>query len=159
MRLFHPPHHFGFLFYPPLSWIRCQTTSSLHLSNPLVVYKNKNGSFIVHSDVCPHQGASLSKGWITKEGHLQCPYHGFEFDSGCFCESQILSRGLSRNFVDIVWNVFKPEMRRFYSLRMQIFLYQSMTFFIHRKKKTKIFAVFPVQTSSRYLIKMYARTC
>lgn len=58
---------------------------ALFFSEPLVVYKS-NESLVVHTDVCPHQGASLSKGWITKEGHLQCPYHGFEFNQGCFCK-------------------------------------------------------------------------
>ena len=53
---------------------------------PLVCYNNRNGSFIVHSDICPHQGASLSKGWVNTMGNLQCPYHGFEFCSGMFCK-------------------------------------------------------------------------
>jgi phenylpropionate dioxygenase-like ring-hydroxylating dioxygenase large terminal subunit len=60
--------------------------------DPLVVYKNKYKNYSVHSDICPHQGASLSKGYIGKEGHLHCPYHGFEFNEGQFigipCESK-----------------------------------------------------------------------
>jgi len=52
----------------------------------MVCYKNGNGTYIVHTDVCPHQGASLSKGWINEYGNLQCPYHGFEFCSGMFCK-------------------------------------------------------------------------
>jgi len=50
-----------------------------------VVYKNKQGNTIVHTDTCPHQGASLSKGWIDTNGCLHCPYHGFEFSDGLFC--------------------------------------------------------------------------
>lgn len=53
---------------------------------PLVCYKSKNDSFVVHSDVCPHQGASLSRGWVNHDGNLQCPYHGFEFCQGMFCK-------------------------------------------------------------------------
>jgi len=54
---------------------------------PLVCYHSQqNQSFIIHSDICPHQGASLSKGWINEFGNLQCPYHGFEFCSGMFCK-------------------------------------------------------------------------
>lgn len=39
-----------------------------------------NHSINILSDICPHQGAYLSKGWINKRGNIQCPYHGFEFD-------------------------------------------------------------------------------
>lgn len=52
---------------------------------PYVLYKSKE-SYVFHSDKCPHQGASLSKGWVNKEGNIQCPYHGFEFCSGMFCK-------------------------------------------------------------------------
>lgn len=51
---------------------------------PWVVYRKNSSNYIVHSDICPHQGASLSKGRITKDCYLQCPYHGFEFDEGRF---------------------------------------------------------------------------
>lgn len=30
-------------------------------------------------NVCPHKGASLSFGWVTK-GVVACPMHGWEFD-------------------------------------------------------------------------------
>lgn len=53
-------------------------------SKPFVIYKNKEKDYIVHTDICPHQGASLSKGWITKDSCLSCPYHGFEFNNGSF---------------------------------------------------------------------------
>lgn len=34
-------------------------------------------------DRCPHRGAQLSKGLLTAEGTLMCPYHGWEFaDTG-----------------------------------------------------------------------------
>jgi phenylpropionate dioxygenase-like ring-hydroxylating dioxygenase large terminal subunit len=49
---------------------------------PLAAYRNKTGSSVVHSDVCPHQGAYLSGGWINPDGKLSCPYHGFCFDHG-----------------------------------------------------------------------------
>lgn len=53
---------------------------------PYVFYKSSDNNYIIHTDICPHQGASLSKGWINKNGNLQCPYHGFEFCSGMFCK-------------------------------------------------------------------------
>jgi phenylpropionate dioxygenase-like ring-hydroxylating dioxygenase large terminal subunit len=54
--------------------------------DPLVIYKNKENDYVIHSDICPHQGASLSKGWITKDKCISCPYHGFEFYNGTFCK-------------------------------------------------------------------------
>lgn len=53
---------------------------------PYVCYKSSDNNYIVHTDICPHQGASLSRGWINRNGNLQCPYHGFEFCSGMFCK-------------------------------------------------------------------------
>ena len=78
------------LFIP--FWIPIITKKNLHtlpkkltlLSNPLVLYKNKENQYIIHTDICPHQGASLSKGQL-KDGILSCPYHGFQFCNGTFC--------------------------------------------------------------------------
>jgi phenylpropionate dioxygenase-like ring-hydroxylating dioxygenase large terminal subunit len=39
------------------------------------------GNLSVFPDTCPHQGASLSQGWVTPRGHVRCPYHGFAFDA------------------------------------------------------------------------------
>ena len=65
---------------------------------PLVIYPSqhhhkssqgggeKKTRFIVQSDVCPHMGAMLHKGWISPNGGIHCPYHGFEFnENGMFC--------------------------------------------------------------------------
>jgi phenylpropionate dioxygenase-like ring-hydroxylating dioxygenase large terminal subunit len=53
-------------------------------NNKLVVYKDSQTSdYICHTDICPHQGASLSKGRlksINKTCNIICPYHGFVFD-------------------------------------------------------------------------------
>lgn len=60
----------------------------------LVVFREKaTRQAVAHSDLCPHQGASLSKGWINVRGHLQCPYHGFAFDQGCFVGAKGRKRG------------------------------------------------------------------
>ncbi|MBU8895549.1 Rieske 2Fe-2S domain-containing protein [Corallococcus sp. M34] len=32
-------------------------------------------------DACPHRFAPLSRGRVTKDGRLECPYHGWRFDS------------------------------------------------------------------------------
>ena len=75
-------------------------------SENYVGYK-KNDEIIVHTDVCPHNGASLAKGWINKNGNLQCPYHGFEFCHGVFhkipnpsCNSSHTINGFKMNVYD-----------------------------------------------------------
>jgi len=61
----------------------------VHLfDDPLVMYRSVSNSsrIIAHSDICPHMGAALHKGWLDSEGILHCPYHGFGFDDkGAFC--------------------------------------------------------------------------
>lgn len=52
---------------------------------PHVMYMYNN-SYYALDDICPHQGASLSKGWVNNRGNIQCPYHAFEFNKeGQFC--------------------------------------------------------------------------
>lgn len=31
------------------------------------------------NDTCPHLGGSLGAGWMTDEGTIVCPWHGWEF--------------------------------------------------------------------------------
>ena len=47
-------------------------TKAFFFSEPYTIYKNKEEKYIVHSDICPHQGASLSTGKITKEWMDEC---------------------------------------------------------------------------------------
>ncbi|TDL99397.1 MAG: hypothetical protein C4K58_05670 [Flavobacteriaceae bacterium] len=51
----------------------------------LCVSKFKD-EFGVIDNVCLHKGALLSKGFLTKDGFLECPLHrwNFHFKSGCF---------------------------------------------------------------------------
>lgn len=56
--------------------------------DPFVLYRSasNNSRIIAHSDICPHMGAALHKGWVDSDGVLHCPYHGFGFDDkGAFC--------------------------------------------------------------------------
>ncbi len=50
---------------------------------PFVVYRTKNG-ISVGLDRCPHRNVPLSGGRIV-DGELECPYHGWRFDSGGRC--------------------------------------------------------------------------
>lgn len=50
----------------------------------LVLYRDKfkNGQVIAQTNICPHRGAPLDKGWLNhdQQTNIVCPYHGWEFD-------------------------------------------------------------------------------
>jgi phenylpropionate dioxygenase-like ring-hydroxylating dioxygenase large terminal subunit len=48
------------------------------LGETLVVWRTGDG-VAAAPDRCPHREARLSQGWLC-DGHLVCPYHGWEFD-------------------------------------------------------------------------------
>ena len=54
------------------------------MSQNLVVWRDANGQIGLATDKCPHRGIALSKGRV-KENHLQCPFHGFEYDTSGRC--------------------------------------------------------------------------
>jgi phenylpropionate dioxygenase-like ring-hydroxylating dioxygenase large terminal subunit len=51
----------------------------------LVVFRNSRGEIGVLLDGCPHRGAALSLGYVTENGCLECPYHGWQFDHNGTC--------------------------------------------------------------------------
>jgi phenylpropionate dioxygenase-like ring-hydroxylating dioxygenase large terminal subunit len=56
----------------------------LRLGERLAFWRSPQGEIVCMRDICPHRGVALSKGKL-KDGHLQCPFHGFEFDSSGAC--------------------------------------------------------------------------
>jgi phenylpropionate dioxygenase-like ring-hydroxylating dioxygenase large terminal subunit len=50
------------------------------LNQQLALWRDKSGRACCISDQCCHRGASLSCGKLVN-GNLQCPFHGFVFDS------------------------------------------------------------------------------
>ncbi|KAK9824593.1 hypothetical protein WJX72_011558 [[Myrmecia] bisecta] len=55
------------------------------MGEKVVLYRGKDGTVHCVSDVCPHRGAPLHRGWVTEiQGHdcVVCPYHGWAFDEG-----------------------------------------------------------------------------
>ncbi len=56
------------------------------LGMDLVFFRNAAGEIRCVSDQCPHRGASVGGGRL-KNGRLQCPFHGIEFDEfgRCVC--------------------------------------------------------------------------
>ena len=54
------------------------------LGQPLALWRSQMGQVSVLADRCPHRGAQLSMGRVCGES-LQCPYHGWRFDSKGRC--------------------------------------------------------------------------
>lgn len=54
------------------------------LDQALVLWRNADGVVQSFNDRCPHRGARLSMGRI-ENGNLECPYHGWQFESGGQC--------------------------------------------------------------------------
>ena len=50
----------------------------------LVLWRDGTGRPSCLRAACPHRGADLSAGKV-RGGCLECPYHGFRFDSGGTC--------------------------------------------------------------------------
>nr|WP_165388487.1 aromatic ring-hydroxylating dioxygenase subunit alpha [Sphingomonas populi] len=54
------------------------------LAEPVVLFRDTNGSPIALADRCPHRFAPLSKGKIVGDA-IECPYHGLRFGSDGNC--------------------------------------------------------------------------
>lgn len=55
------------------------------LNEPIAIWRDPtSGGLSAVSDVCPHRGASFSKGRVTSLG-LSCPYHGLTVSSDGHC--------------------------------------------------------------------------
>ena len=54
------------------------------LGEKMIFWRGAGGKVNAAVDRCPHRGAALSLGAI-KDGHLQCPFHGFEYDAAGAC--------------------------------------------------------------------------
>lgn len=54
------------------------------LDDPVVLYRQEDGTPAALFGLCPHRFAPLAMGML-KDGHVQCPYHGLEFDGTGRC--------------------------------------------------------------------------
>ena len=54
------------------------------LGEKMVFWRDDSGHVRAAVDRCPHRGVALSAGKVLA-GQLQCPFHGFEFDSSGKC--------------------------------------------------------------------------
>jgi phenylpropionate dioxygenase-like ring-hydroxylating dioxygenase large terminal subunit len=63
------------------------------LKHDFVAFRGKDGKAAVLSDTCIHRGGSLAGGKCKEDGTVQCPYHGWRFDSAGVC-TRIPSLGI-----------------------------------------------------------------
>mgnify|MGYP000990797035 CR=1 FL=1 len=54
------------------------------LGEKMVVWRDSRGQVSCQADFCPHRGCAFSVGKLAND-HLQCPFHGFEYDSTGKC--------------------------------------------------------------------------
>jgi phenylpropionate dioxygenase-like ring-hydroxylating dioxygenase large terminal subunit len=64
--------------------VKSRPVGVIRLGERLVFWRDPSGKVNAAVDRCPHRGAALSAGNVRSE-HLQCPFHGFEFDSAGKC--------------------------------------------------------------------------
>ncbi|MGD1992937.1 MAG: aromatic ring-hydroxylating dioxygenase subunit alpha [Anaerolineae bacterium] len=51
------------------------------MGEKLVFWRDDSGQVSCLRDRCAHRGVELSKGQVLHNGRLQCPFHGFEYDT------------------------------------------------------------------------------
>lgn len=54
---------------------------------PLVLFRNQEGQPAALLDRCPHRNVPLSVGRVRSNGHLECKYHGWQFDGAGRCRT------------------------------------------------------------------------
>ncbi|MBD0344061.1 MAG: aromatic ring-hydroxylating dioxygenase subunit alpha [Coleofasciculus sp. Co-bin14] len=69
----------------PVADIGCAPVAVELAGESLVLFRHSKDQFAALLDHCPHRGAPLSRGHVTDDGCLACPYHGWHFapDGAC----------------------------------------------------------------------------
>jgi len=60
-------------------------TRELMLGEPVLIGRMRNGQAFALRDICPHRGVPLSAGRVLAENDVQCPYHGWQFNTDGVC--------------------------------------------------------------------------
>jgi phenylpropionate dioxygenase-like ring-hydroxylating dioxygenase large terminal subunit len=63
------------------SQVKYKPVGATRMGEKLVFWRHPSGKVSCLPDRCPHRGVALSQGKVLGNGNLQCPFHGFEFDS------------------------------------------------------------------------------
>lgn len=64
--------------------VAAQPVAARLLAEDLVLWRDPSGAVHAWPDRCPHRGAKLSLGRV-EGGHLECPYHGWQFGPAGQC--------------------------------------------------------------------------
>lgn len=64
--------------------VGARPTGVTRLGEKMIFWRDAAGAVHAATDRCPHRGVALSLGKV-QHNHLQCPFHGFEFDSTGQC--------------------------------------------------------------------------
>lgn len=63
-----------------------QMVTKTIIGEPIVLGRDENGKPFALKDICPHQAVPLSDGRFNGK-HLECPFHGWKFNTSGVCES------------------------------------------------------------------------
>ena len=77
-------------WYPALPIKRVPKNKPLYwrmLGDEIAFFRTRDDSIGAVSDVCPHRGASMSRGFCFYKGTISCPYHGATFDESGKCKA------------------------------------------------------------------------
>jgi len=61
--------------------VRTRPVGVTRMGEKLVFWRDAHGRVACMADLCAHRGVQLSTGKVLADGHLQCPFHGFEYDA------------------------------------------------------------------------------
>jgi len=64
--------------------VKAQPIGATRLGEKMVFWRDPSGKVNAAADRCPHRGVALSAGKMNSD-HLQCPFHGLEFDDTGKC--------------------------------------------------------------------------
>ena len=62
------------------NYIQPNTFVVFNLKSEKICITRTNQGFFAVQDKCPHNGASLSKGYCTKQNEIVCPLHRYAFN-------------------------------------------------------------------------------
>ena len=62
-----------------------QVVAATLLEEEFVLWRAPDGRLGMADDLCVHRGTRLSKGAVTEEGCVRCPYHGWTYDATGAC--------------------------------------------------------------------------
>lgn len=75
-------------------WYMCDFSANIRLGQlrhhvllgePIVLGRTRSGDIFALRDICPHRAVPLSKGRLTSDNRIECPYHGWRFGTDGAC--------------------------------------------------------------------------